>query len=84
MTPPRRFRQPWTVKEHEESFEIVDADDNSLAYVYFADDKRNAYFIRMRLSKDDARRLATQIARIPELRRIEKIAQSGEPSQDEG
>jgi hypothetical protein len=81
MPPPRRFRQPWTVKEHEESFEVTDADGNSLAYVYFADDKRNRYFIQMRLSKDEARRLAHQIARIPELRAIEKAAASGVPDQ---
>jgi hypothetical protein len=84
MPPPRHFRQPWTVKEHDESFEVVDADGESLAFVYFADDKRNRYFIQMRLGKDEARRLANQIARIPELRAIEKAAASGVSSQDEG
>jgi len=38
MTEPRRFPPPWRVIELTESFHVVDADDQSLAYVYFEDE----------------------------------------------
>jgi hypothetical protein len=67
--PVRPFSKPWQLIEHPESFEIADSAQRTLAYVYFADDPTRANFMR-RLSKDDARRMAQQILRLPELVRI--------------
>jgi hypothetical protein len=48
---------------------VQDAAGATLAYVYFEDEPSRRRFSR-RLSKDDARRMAQQILRLPELVRI--------------
>ena len=53
----RPFAKPWKIEEQGESFQIGDAAGRILAYVY---------------SEDDARRMAQQILRPPELVRIAK------------
>jgi hypothetical protein len=63
---PRRMPPPWTVIEHDESFEIVDALGQSLAYVYFEDEPIRRRSTK-RLSRDEARRVAANIARLPQL-----------------
>lgn len=73
----RRFRTPWSFKEDGESFTIRDADGNPLAYLYFEDSEKRRDMAK-RLTKDEARRLAVQIERIPELLKIERQAKNGE------
>jgi hypothetical protein len=63
------FSKPWQLIEHAESFEVQDSADRTLAFVYFSDDPNRRNFMR-RLSKDDARRMAQQILRLPDLVRI--------------
>jgi hypothetical protein len=63
------FGKPWKMIEHDESFEVQDAAGRNLAFVYFEDDQTRRNFTR-RLSKYDARRMAQQIMRLPELVRI--------------
>ncbi len=70
-TPPRRFIRPWQVIEHDAHYEVTDAAGVSLAVVYF-DDKPSRQPTMKRLSKDESRRLARQIARLPAMLRIEK------------
>lgn len=78
MPAPRRFPKPWKVIENAESFEVTDANDLPLAYLYFEDDfKRNWAAIKGRLTKDEARRIAYAIARLPELLTLEKQIQAG-------
>jgi hypothetical protein len=60
--PRRRFMRPWNVIEHDESYEIQDAVGLSLASVYFENETIRQSSTR-RLSKDEARRIAAQIAR---------------------
>ena len=62
----RRFPTPWTVDEGAERFIIHDANGQALAYVYFEDEtgRRMA-----RLIRDEARRIAANIAKIPAFRR---------------
>ena len=67
----RPFAKPWKLEEQDESFQIRDAAGRILAYVYFGDEPTRRNFFK-RLSKDDARRLAQQILRLPELVRIAK------------
>jgi hypothetical protein len=62
----RRFPPPWTVEEHNESFIVVDAIEQALAYVYFEDEKGRRDVMK-RLTKDEARRIATNIAKMPDL-----------------
>jgi hypothetical protein len=75
--PVRPFAKPWKIEESGESFQIRDAAGRPLAYVYFDDDASRRNFNK-RLTKDDARRMAQQILRLPELVRIAKGIDPGE------
>jgi hypothetical protein len=67
MPPPAKlFTRPWKLIEHAESFEVADAAGRALAFVYFEDEAGRATSLK-RMGKDPARRLATQIERLPEL-----------------
>ncbi len=66
--PSRAFAKPWQLIEHPESFEIADASGNHLAFVYYEDELSRRQTLH-RLSKDEARRMAEQILRLPESRR---------------
>src|SRR5712671_4043848 len=74
--PRRRFMRPWKVIEHDESYEVQDATGLPLASVYFENETIQSS--PRRLSKDEARRVAAQIARLPTLLRIEKGIDRGE------
>lgn len=73
----RPFSKRWRIEESGESFQIVDSVGRHLAYVYFEDERTRRYFTK-RLSKDDARRMAQQILRLPELVRIARGIEPGE------
>jgi hypothetical protein len=75
--PRRRFMRPWKVIEHDVSYEVQDAAGLPLASVYFENETIRQSSPR-RLSKDEARRVAAQIARLPTLLRIEKGIDRGE------
>lgn len=63
--PPRRLPAPWVIIENEESFEVKDATGRNLAYVYFEDAVMRRGIMN-RLTRDEARRVAAAIAKIPE------------------
>jgi hypothetical protein len=65
MPSPRRFPPPWTVEEQETWFAVRDREGQQLAYVYFDDPRAAA----KPLTRDEARRIAANIARLPELLR---------------
>lgn len=62
----RRFPPPWSLDEYTESFIVRDAAGQRLAYVYY-DENPGRRSITQRLSKDEARRIANAIARLPKL-----------------
>ena len=62
----RRFPPPWTVDEHDERFIVRDADGQALGYFYF-DEEQQSPAIDRRLTRDDARRMVVNFAKLPDL-----------------
>jgi hypothetical protein len=60
----RRFPPPWTVEALNGGFKIVDANEQALAYVYAHADPREAQIAKV-LTLDEARRIASNIAKLP-------------------
>lgn len=68
MTGQRRFPPPWRVDEGEESFTVRDATGQALGYFYFEDEPVRQASTR-RLSREDARKMAVNFAKLPDLLR---------------
>jgi hypothetical protein len=62
----RRFPPPWTVETIPGGFKVIDANGQSLAYVYSRETKDAAQIAKV-LTEDAARRIATNIAKLPSL-----------------
>ena len=62
----RRFPAPWTVEKIPGGLKVVDANGQSLAYVYSHETKGAADIAKV-LTEDEARRIASNIAKLPEL-----------------
>jgi hypothetical protein len=61
----RRFSPPWSVEEQSACFVVRDHNGQALSYVYFEEEPgRHAAKL---LTKDEARRIAVNIASLPEL-----------------
>ena len=65
MLATRRFPPPWTVEEQAACVAVRDANGQQLAYVYFEDEPGRRSAAKL-LSKDEARRIAANIAKLPE------------------
>jgi hypothetical protein len=62
----RHFPPPWSVEELDACFVVRDHNGQALAYVYFEDEPGRRSAAKL-LSKDEARRIASNIGGLPEL-----------------
>jgi hypothetical protein len=60
----RRFPPPWTVEKMPGGLKVCDANGQSLAYVYSREKVEDARVANV-LTEDEARRIASNIAKLP-------------------
>lgn len=65
--PRRRFPPPWTVHEGENSFWVQDANGRRFGFVYFRDREITGTGQEAWQSRDEARRLVSNFAKLPAL-----------------
>jgi hypothetical protein len=65
---PRRFPPPWTAEDHLACFIVKDSTGQALAHIYYEIEPGPRSAAKL-LSKDEARRIATNIAKLPGLLR---------------
>ena len=73
----RRFPPPWTVEKLPGGFKVVDAQGQSIAYVYSRESEADARIAKV-LTEDEARRIASNIAKLPAL-----LGAAGKPEFDD-
>jgi hypothetical protein len=65
----RGFPSPWTVDELNDCFVVRDANGQALGHFFYEEEDHGRRSAAKQLSKDEARRIATNFARLPELLR---------------
>jgi hypothetical protein len=62
----RKFPPPWSVEKIPDGLKVCDANGQSLAYVYSRENPNDAHMANV-LTDDEARRIASNIAKLPTL-----------------
>jgi hypothetical protein len=75
----RRFPPPWRAEEHDACFIVKDRAGLNLAYVYFENEASCRSASKL-LSRGEARRIAVNIAKLPELLKAPKSPRSASAS----
>ena len=65
---PRRFPAPWSAEVQPNYYVVRDADGQQIAYVYYSNDPERRSAAKL-LTKDEVRRIAANIAKLPDLLR---------------
>jgi hypothetical protein len=63
---PRRFPPPWSAELQPNYYVVRDANGQQIAYVYYSNEPHRRTAAKL-LTKDEARRIAANIAKLPEL-----------------
>ena len=64
--PERRFPPPWSAELTPNCFIVSDANGQALSYIYYESDPGRRAATKL-LTKDEAQRIAANIAKLPEL-----------------
>jgi hypothetical protein len=66
--PDRKFPPPWTIEDNGACFVVRDANGQALAYTYYEEEPGRRTSASL-LTRDEARRIAANIAKLPNLLR---------------
>jgi hypothetical protein len=66
MQNPRHFPPPWSVEDIGAAFVVTDSAGQKLSYIYYEDEPGRRSAAKL-LSKDEARRIAANIPKLPAL-----------------
>ena len=64
----RRFPPPWLVDDIDAAFVVKDGGGQKVAYVYYEEEPGRRSAAKL-LTKDEARRIASNVAKLPDLLR---------------